>query len=127
MALALVGQKRVTWTHDPDEEAEIIMRRPWPPTQFQVEVSGRDEQNYFFADITTVELSEGTSKMFRSARYLSPGSVVFLRVINRKGPNGVPLPYRVGRVELMTSGGWMTWLFPFQKNESITPVLNMAS
>lgn len=95
----------------------MILRAPWTTAQYHVEVSGRDAQNSFFADVTTLEWSEETGKMFRSRRYLSPGSTVFLRIISLNGRNGAPLPYRVGTVSVVTAGGWMIWLVPVQKND----------
>lgn len=95
----------------------MILRAPWTTTQYQVEVSGHDAQDCFFADVTTLEWSEETGKMFRSRRYLSPGSTVFLRMLSVHGRNGVPLPYRVGTVSVITSGGWMVWLAPHQQSD----------
>lgn len=105
----------------------VILRAPWTTTQYQVEASGRDVQGNFFADVTTLEWSEETGKMFRSRRYLSPGSTVFLRIISLHGRNGVPLPYRVGTVSVITSGGWMIWLVPLQEHDRVAPDFKVSA
>ena len=98
----------------------MILRAPWTTKQYQVEVSGRDAEDCFFADVTTLEWSEETGKMFHSRRYLGPGSTVFLRTISLHGRNGLPLPYRVGRASQITSGGWMIWLTLNREHERLT-------
>lgn len=105
----------------------MILSTPWTTTQYQVEVSGRDAENCFFAEVTTLESGEETGKMFRSRRYLSPGSIVFLRVISPQGRNGIPLPYRVGTVSVITSGGWLIWLVPLQENDRMAPEVRVRS
>jgi hypothetical protein len=77
------------------------------PRTYRVEVSGWDSSHIFFVEKSELSWSEADGKQIALTRALSPGTMIFVRLLqSTSADRSVAVPYEAEQLATTTEGIW---------------------